>query len=727
MPEKIEWNFKSGIADWIPNEAVRIIKITALGVHLFCHPNDSQLLSPPIGREIGPIVECKIKLASTADASITLYYGATLSEANSIKSTIIPDGKIRTYSIYIPALQPGDRIRFDPTVGAGTVILSQISLISVARRPPNRWAMPAELREKRLIAAGQYTQYGGEKTVTTTYLADNPSFITRFPYDGIVLTAPIKMHDQEYPLHHILWNTWPITHAHIAPVLASLKRTKWQHLTDNFINVTMTDGADGKATPSFESDADWTVIKNNFRMAARLCRNPNIRGFWLDTEQYSKYAATELSFPLGRDTDDALRRRGKQWIEVVQSEKPDIQILITFAWCPDAVDYGPLKGVIPFLNGILDGIKAPARLHHCYENTFYFGQGPGTTNVVNDRKTDGYPGDRERFALARQNIKDWSYLSANPARYKHFVSVGMAAWVEDHPWNAWSGAPVGVPWSLYSNAALALAYSDRYVWVWSEHTHYAHGHDEKTGINPFLAGLANGTYNTGFESPTHLVCDFRSDPLESGWTFDFDMLSIGGRVKQDHVVDLMDPKTSPFMWSKQGEMLRIDGNRASGRPGQRQRFTHGIKIAVPSGFWKAALTFSIERYPSGGDAPIAIGLFASDRTMVNAVAICFHSANDVRIGNVKIRDLRPISLNQALTITLIANNSVVIAQLVNDRGALHKTIRIVLPKDNSLNEIGTGFGDHPETGLQIGQRSTAVWSLKSVMFTSRIPRSSPKD
>ena len=61
-----------------------------------------------------------------------------------------------------------------------------------------------------------------------------------------------------------------------------------------------------------------------------------MKGFWLDTEQYGNYRwRTEsgvpefdpkrpgnLKFPLGKDEDAVLRKRGRQWIEAVQKELP---------------------------------------------------------------------------------------------------------------------------------------------------------------------------------------------------------------------------------------------------------------------------------------------------------------------------------------------------------------------------------------------------------------------
>lgn len=165
---------------------------------------------------------------------------------------------------------------------------------------------------------------------------------------------------------------------------------------------------------------------------------------------------------------------------------PAVKIIVTFAWSPDAVGYEPLQGSIPFLDGVLDGIEPPGQLIHGYENTFYYGQGPGTFNAANDGKQEGFAGDRGRYEAARAWIKEWRSLSGNPPKYDRFVKTGMAAWVEDDPWSLYPGWPSGTKSSLWSNLPLALAYSDEYVWMWSEHTHY--GQTPCGGHQPVLGG-----------------------------------------------------------------------------------------------------------------------------------------------------------------------------------------------------------------------------------------------
>jgi hypothetical protein len=516
---------------------------------------------------------------------------------------------------------------------------------------PELWASPRELRDKKFIGCGLFGTNGGnggETAVTSRFLAKHPDFVASFPYDGYVLPAVVDAEQSEklglprrdYFLHELVWNTVKLSDESIAPAIADLKSVRWGSVTDNFLNYSMTDGARGRFTPDLASDRDWAILEHHAAMAARLCREAKLQGFWLDTEQYGAYRWRTASgvpefepdkpkgipFPLGKDTPELLRRRGAQWIKAVQAELPAVKIIIVFAWSPDANEYGPLKGSTAFLNGVLDAIEKPAQLIHGYENTFYYGQGPGTTHASNDGKKDGFPGGRDKFAAARSAMKEWRAFSSNPAKYDAFLKVGMAAWVEDHPWNVPDGWPNGTKASLWSNLPLALAYSDEYVWVWSEHTKYCQ--PDKTEVNPFLASLSNQTFNTGREAVATLAEDFASDPLRRGWYFDFDMLAIGRKKDPTHEAALMSPDAVPYRWSKDAKAVQIEGAWMTGPNGdvvadmgrQRRRYVHPIQPLSGKQSFQADLDFRVDRFGSDPANPILLGLFNNDR-QVNCQSI----------------------------------------------------------------------------------------------------------
>lgn len=636
------WDFRRGVQGWTANKMATRLRVTPEGLTLTAEAPDPFLVSPVVNCPEGRYLSVGIRMRSNSDALGQIYYGAAFKEQDSRPFRVSNDSKWHDYTVSLPPLGTGVRFRLDPCHNSGKIDIAWVSITASPEPPQEMWASPKELRRKKSIAAGQYGTNGGESAVTSRFLAKHPSFPATFPYDGYVIPAVVDsewcakmgLERRDYFLHELLWNNVKIPREAIVPIVKDLQSVKWGGVTDNFLNYSMTEGTRGRFIPDFADDNDWAIVEQNAASAARLCREANLKGFWLDTEQYSNYRwraksgvaefepnrPANLKFPLGKDSPETLRKRGAQWIRAVQRELPAVKIIITFAWSEDAVSYGPLKGVIPFLNGVLDAIEAPAQLIHGYENTFYYGQGAGTTNVVNDGRTEGYPGGRARFEVARANIRNWRTLSDNPQKYDRFVKIGMAGWVEDDPWNAWDKTVSGVRWSLWSNLQLALAYSDEYVWVWSEHTKY--GQPENTERNPFLASLSNQTFNTGAEEVVALKEAFASDPLERGWHFDFDMLAIG-RKQPAHAVALMDPASLPYRWDRGQNALSVfgawqpggDGGKLRPSAKQRKRYVHPVKPVQSADRFSLSFDFQIASFGQNPANPITMGLFNSDIAM----------------------------------------------------------------------------------------------------------------
>jgi hypothetical protein len=620
--------------------------ITPDGLVLETKSPNPTLTGPPGDYPAGQFVLVTLRMRSTGDPLGQIYYGQTFSEKHSRGFVVQNDGRWHEYRIPLPPLGPGFRLRLDPSHRTGQVTVAWLRVEASAEPPCEAWASPRELRGKKFIASGQFGTYGGDTAVTSRFLARHPTFSDCFPYDGYVVPVLIDaewgeklgLPRRDYFLHELLWNAVELPYAAVSSAIADLKTVRWGGVTDNFLNYTMTDGARGRFTPDLASDRDWDILQRNAALAARLCREANLQGFWFDTEQYSNYRwrsasgnpefdptrPKDLKFPLGKDTPELLRRRGAQWIKAVQEQFPPVKIIISFAWSPDANDYGPLKGSTAFLNGVLDAIQPPAQLIHGYENTFYYGQGPGTAHALADGRNEGFPGDRGRYETARASMREWRAFSTNPEKYDTFVKVGMAAWIEDDPWNLLPGWPSGTKASLWSNLPLALAYSDEYVWVWSEHTKY--GQSLNTNLNPFLASLRNQTFNTGHEAVKTLAEDFATDPLQHGWYFDFDMLAIGRKQNQTHEVSLMSTDAVPYVWSQQFKAVQVQGTwpNASGAHGftppngQRRRYVRPIQPVGGDQGFHATLDFVVETFGARSDNPVVLGLFSSDRAITNS-------------------------------------------------------------------------------------------------------------
>jgi hypothetical protein len=625
------WDFAKSTQGWTANSMVTQSRTSAEGWSMHLVAPDPFLVSPTIDPPKGHHLLATMRMRSTSDALGQMYHGKEFNEERSRAFVVRNDGQWHEYQIPLPPLEPGSRVRIDPGHAHGDVTVQWVRLESSPDKFHEPWARPAELRGKKMIGGGQYTTTGGEKAVSSRFLAKHPRFTESYPFDGMVVpvvvdsewAAKLELPPRDYFLHEILWNSVKIPYAALSPAIRDLNSVQWRGLTDNFLNYTLIDGAKGHFTPDLALDSDWEILEQNAALAARLCRETKLKGFWFDTEQYGNYRwrthrgsnqydtnrPTDLKFPLGKDTPELLQRRGAQWIKAVQREFPEVKIMITFAWSPDAEGYGPLKGTHGFFNGVLEGIQAPAQLIHGYENTFYYGQGPGTTHTK-----EGFPGDRGRFESAYASMRSWRSYSSNPTKYDAFLKVGMAAWVEDHPWNTWEGYPAGTKDSFWSNLPLALAYSDEYVWLWNEHTQY--GLQPEGPLNPFLASLRNRTFNTGSEEVPSIAEEFKSDPLLRGWHFDFDMLAIGRKSGPDAQVPLMSLDSVPYAWDPSLKAVRIRTEPLPSRQqGQRRRYVHPIQPISLQKPFRMALDFQIDAFPKSPTTPILLGLFSSGHTL----------------------------------------------------------------------------------------------------------------
>ena len=488
--------------------------------------------------------------------------------------------------------------------------------------PGRAWAKPGELRSKKLIDAGIYTM---DSQVNATWLADHPEFTTTHPFDGIAIRLPLSSQwckKEGLPVgtkfDDVLWKARHVPAEAVAVGIADMKRTKWGPLTDNFLWWNLRGGKGPLRSVDLDSDEDWKVMEQNARLAARICKEGNLKGLLFDTEQYSVFPGTKTPYPFGKAKPEILRQRGQALMNALQKECPNIVILFTFAWAPDLDQASFLAGVKHFINGMLEGIEGDSRLVHGYENTFYFGQ------VAGSRFTkEGFRGDRARYEEMVSSMRKWSTFSSDPNKFAKYVRVGMAAWLESDPWNLWSGWPSGTKDTIWSNLPLALAYSEEYVWCWSEHTNFMHTLTDpvpgQTGLNPFLASLTNQTFNTGKEAATQISEKFETDPLARGWYFDFDMLDVARRKHKDQPMPILLTEGVPYRWNPGKKQLEVgsawthgpDGKESEKHDKQRRRFVHPVRESLLKG--NAEFDFTVTNFGHDPENPIIIGVFHSDK------------------------------------------------------------------------------------------------------------------
>jgi hypothetical protein len=234
----------------------------------------------------------------------------------------------------------------------------------------------------------------------------------------------------------------------------------WGRLTDNFLRLTVhpanIDWFDDDLPPF-----DWDVVNSNAEAWARFAQRLGFVGIMLDVEQYDEahlfdYTkqryANQISF---EEYAKQAFRRGYDYMVSLQNGYgvSGITVMFTYALTIDfsapTERYGLL---VPFVEGMIFAASERTRLIDGYEHSYIY-------------KED------VQFAWGRNRILTAAPLySGNIDRFERPLRVGFGLWI-DPVCGAGGLPPEGcgfTPAEFSTALAGAFAYSDRYVWVYSE-------------------------------------------------------------------------------------------------------------------------------------------------------------------------------------------------------------------------------------------------------------------
>jgi hypothetical protein len=300
----------------------------------------------------------------------------------------------------------------------------------------------------------------------TAFLRRHLRTMEETPFDGCVFHANFK--DRAGKVGSFTWSCWgkrAFAEEELKEALVDLEGLKPERFTQNFLRF--------NTSPA---DLDWfddfSAIVSNARLAGRLAKAGKCAGVLLDTEQYEKplFRYRKQRDAASRSWDEyaaRCQRRGLEVMEAFQAEFPEITILLTFGhslpWRdafqksdkPTPLADGEYGLLAPFLDGMIDAAKKPARIVDGYELSYGFK-------------------DLARFKDAYVTIKDKSRaVSANPAAYANTVTAGFGLWL-DYDWrkHGWDvehpEKNYFTPESFEASVRKAIETSDQYVWIYSE-------------------------------------------------------------------------------------------------------------------------------------------------------------------------------------------------------------------------------------------------------------------
>lgn len=166
--------------------------------------------------------------------------------------------------------------------------------------------------------------YGTSPCPTPTFIRNNRQYLETLPFDGIAVY--MRTPDGADNITLDAMTNKPLGYLAIARVLAPIKGVQFTNLTHNFAAV-----LSGRPPDFFN---DWTQIIRNFADLARAAREIGLKGIYFDNENYfDKWAnyPAGVEFPAVtlKDYQDQARMRGRQMMEAMVSQFPDIVVLST--------------------------------------------------------------------------------------------------------------------------------------------------------------------------------------------------------------------------------------------------------------------------------------------------------------------------------------------------------------------------------------------------------------
>ncbi len=312
---------------------------------------------------------------------------------------------------------------------------------------------PLPRSEKRLL------QWGWN----TPFLQQMPSRLSgaqHLPFDGII--TDVWMRDRNIGLSWLLFGEEQFDRAALEQIARQYSGLHWGRFTDNFLRVNVMPGT-----------VDWfdnfDSILYNFETIAGLARILGFRGIMFDTEQYG--GLTLFSYPHRKyknlhshdEYKEQAYLRGRQAMRALNRGYPGITVLYTHS-----LSFGAQRGnafdgsrhgyglMMPFIDGMIRAADDNTMLVDAFESAYSYRQ-------------------EAEFAAGYHLIKHQTRFSfaRHPRQYGEKVRAGFGVWL-DNSCSRNTGLQAGgcsggfTPQSFRRTVEIALQYSDRYVWVYSQ-------------------------------------------------------------------------------------------------------------------------------------------------------------------------------------------------------------------------------------------------------------------
>lgn len=331
------------------------------------------------------------------------------------------------------------------------VVFCFVVIVTVALAAPTATALPPG---KKLIEWG-WDEPG------PAFMREHARQMDRVGFDGVIFHADAVRNGAAMNFTWECWSKKMFEWSDLAGSLANLQACRFVRMTDNFLRFNVCPG-----DVDWFDDAGMAVVWSNAKLAARLAKQGRCKGFMFDVEMYGKplfsYPAQALKDTKSFEAYEAkVRQRGREFMQAVNSEYPDITMMLTYAYTITGTKPARPKAPYGLLKAFLDGMFEAAA--------------PKTTIV------DGYEGaysfrKHSQFEGAKRVIREqMSEVSGVPHAYRKHIRAAFGIWMDmDFRRYGWHTnvadfeanyfTPDEFSYSVFSG----LDVTDKYVWIYTE-------------------------------------------------------------------------------------------------------------------------------------------------------------------------------------------------------------------------------------------------------------------
>lgn len=341
--------------------------------------------------------------------------------------------------------------------------------------------------------AKKLIQFGWDNPTPELFFKQLSIMEKNMPYDGIGIKLALHRKfamekGKKVNLEYRLFSPLKFERKWFEKDIAYLKKVKPKKLKHNFLSVGT--AYFGKEYSIF-SDRFWEGVNHNVSLMASIAREGGLTGLRIDLEDYGNMRKWNYRPHEGKSWDEAwnmARKRGRDYMNAITKEFPDAKLYFLFFLdlAMGVADgegniYERLKSdksglLVAFINGMYDVL-------------------PPTVKIIDGMEHHGYTAKVLTDYHALRAIRETKFrrmiAPENQLKFIRQTSLSVATYLDAYiktnsgHINLAKELAMTPTELLRRNLSWAVAYSDEYVWTWSEcrkwfPMRFAHAYQEKT-------------------------------------------------------------------------------------------------------------------------------------------------------------------------------------------------------------------------------------------------------